>query len=269
MAGGEAGLAENAWDPIFIADLFDPEAPAGQQWTPLATAKQKRLYHSGVILLDTGHVVTTGSEMDNYEDYHPIAKPACAMKARTLANSAGCKDPFNYNIERFTPPYLQLAATLGRPVIQNAPDTVTYGSLIAVNVTKASNIGRVTFIRYSTSTHSTNTDQRFVELVVEARTQTTLYIRIPSNPNIGIPGNWFLWVLDLNNIPSVAKTVKLGPGAKTEVEVPKDTITLAKDEKGSILKDKDGNAVVTKSSTESLSTYFGASFAAILAFLSI
>lgn len=60
MAGGDAGDMRNAGNPVFQADLYDPEAPAGSRWTSMAPATQMRLYHSGVILIETGEVVTTG-----------------------------------------------------------------------------------------------------------------------------------------------------------------------------------------------------------------
>lgn len=160
--------------------------------------------------------------MDNIEDYAPVVNPACNMLVRTLDNAANCRNPFNYNIERFTPPYLQAAAISGRPVINTAPASTTHGSLIAMNVGDSSTVKRVTFIRYSTTTHSTNTDQRFVELVVEAKNATTLFVRINENPNIIIPGNWFLWALNKEGIPSIAKTVNVAVGPKTEVLLPAD-----------------------------------------------
>ena len=218
LAGGNQGQVQYARDPVFATDLYDPEAPEGGRWKSLAPATQMRLYHSGALLLETGHVVTMGSEFNNYNDYWPesIRKQDCFPAGQTLT----CTDPFNYNIERFTPPYLENAGN--RPVIVNAPLKSTHGSLIEVEVDSSEKVKRVTFIRSSTTTHSTNTDQRFIELVVEAKTATKLYIRMPSKPGMAPPGNWYLWALDKNGVPSIAKIINLGLGEPTSVTVPPD-----------------------------------------------
>jgi hypothetical protein len=56
------GAASN---PIFTADLFDPSATGSNRWKIMAPASQLRLYHSGALLVGTGHVVTFGNEVCN------------------------------------------------------------------------------------------------------------------------------------------------------------------------------------------------------------
>ena len=107
-----------------------------------------------------------------------------------------------------------------RPLLSKAPQKTTHGSLIQLDVESSENIGMVSFIRTSTVTHSTNTDQRFIELVVTAASPTALYVRIPENAAQAPLGNWFVYVVDKNGIPSVGKTVSLGLGPATEVTVP-------------------------------------------------
>eukprot|EP00842_Homolaphlyctis_polyrhiza_P003351 jgi/Hompol1/4016/HPOL_006988-RA len=126
QAGGDPGLVQYAHSPVMTADLFDPEAPAGKRWTSLANATNYRLYHSGVVLLETGHVVTAGSQMDNLDDYWKYNKTTCMPNVSAFGPE--CTSPFNYNIERFAPPYLQLAERQGRPVISSAPATLTHNS---------------------------------------------------------------------------------------------------------------------------------------------
>jgi hypothetical protein len=46
---------------VYASDLYDPQTDT---FKTLAPAKNKRLYHSGAILLSTGHVITVGSEME-------------------------------------------------------------------------------------------------------------------------------------------------------------------------------------------------------------
>ncbi|KAI8906059.1 hypothetical protein EDD86DRAFT_229118 [Gorgonomyces haynaldii] len=225
QAGGNAGQVQYARDPVYQADLYDPETDT---WTTLASATQKRLYHSGALLLESGHVVTTGSEMDNYDDFYGpnsvslqrTCMPTIDNMTAIQVTQKTCASPFNLNIERFTPPYLQMGE---RPVITNAPATLTHGSVFQVDIQGgAANVDRVTFIRYTTTTHSTNTDQRFIELKIVARNQNSLFVQAPENKNIAIVGNWFLWALDKKGVPSVAKTINLQLGQPTKVQIPAD-----------------------------------------------
>jgi hypothetical protein len=58
---GNAGQVQYARDPVYAADMYDP---ATASYTSMAPATNKRLYHSGALLLSTGHVITVGSEME-------------------------------------------------------------------------------------------------------------------------------------------------------------------------------------------------------------
>jgi hypothetical protein len=204
-AGGVAGEAQYAWDPAFTADLFDPEAPSGQQWTQLAAATNMRFYHSEALLVESGHVITTGSEMNNYADYWQGGDRQCFPNGPNV-----CTDPFNYNIERFAPPYLQRAARTGRPVIANIPNTISYNSDLEIQMSSnANSVLKVNMVRYSSVTHSVNTDQKLVELVIVRRSSSTLTVRIPWNSALAQPGNWMIFCLDGDNVPSVGRTVLL------------------------------------------------------------
>lgn len=218
QAGGNQGQTQYASGPIYAADLYDPST---QSWTTLASASNKRLYHSVALLLETGHVVTAGSEFDNHDDFWEDKNTRCFENITFIDTNpktgAGCTDPFNYNIERFTPPYLQVG---GGPVLQKAPATANYGRLIQLDLENTTNVARVTFIRTASSTHSTNTDQRFIELVVEAYTEKSLFVRLPASAAVAPPGNWFVWALNQNSIPSAAKTIRLQKGTITDVAVP-------------------------------------------------
>jgi hypothetical protein len=220
LAGGNAGQVQYARDPVYATDLYDPSK---NEWKTLAPAKEKRLYHSGALLLSTGHVVTVGSEMDNYDDYwggnEGIAN-TCMPKV-----PKACKNPFNTNIEMFTPPYIEKAKQKGRPRITKCNTESTHDSLVAIEVsTGAFNAKRVTMVRMSSVTHSTNTDQRFYELPIIARTETTIYVKTPQTPNKAPPGNWYVFVLDADNVPSVGATMKLTLGPSTAIPIPPDAV---------------------------------------------
>jgi hypothetical protein len=58
---GNAGQVQYARDPVYAADMYDP---ATDTFTSMSPATNKRLYHSGAVLLSTGHVIAVGSEME-------------------------------------------------------------------------------------------------------------------------------------------------------------------------------------------------------------
>jgi hypothetical protein len=152
--------------------VYDPEAPAGKQWSTLANATIARLYHSGAILVPSGHVLATGSEMQNYVDNQgPAARSGCYPNAEVA-----CTDPFEYRIEAFAPPYLSYDKP--RPQYKNPQAflKITYKSVFELDVsTNGKTIQKAHAVRYSSTTHSTNTDQRLVELDIVGKTDDKIY----------------------------------------------------------------------------------------------
>jgi hypothetical protein len=212
LAGGTGGEANMAGDPIFRASLYDPKAPAGKRWSVQAAATVPRLYHSGAILTPDGYVITTGSEMSNIGDVSgPNANPNCFPRGRER-----CTDPYEYRLERYTPYYLTNGKE--RPVIVTCPTELTFNSSFYLEIPKGTKVTNVTFIRYATTTHSTNTDQRFVELDILGANETHLGVRAPINGALAPPGNWMLFILR-DGTPSVAKVVHLHSGPQKDVDL--------------------------------------------------
>ncbi|KAJ3034891.1 hypothetical protein HDV00_004579 [Rhizophlyctis rosea] len=212
QAGGNGGQAQYASPPVYATDLYDP---VSNKWTSLANATVPRLYHSGALLLPSGHVITTGSEMNNWADYWVTKNDSCWP-----IGPNPCTDPFERRIEQFAPPYLQSSSP--RPAIASIPQQITYKSTFSIKMSSdATLVDRVTITRYAATTHQINTDQRLVELVIVGKTKDTIYLEAPSGGGLAPPGYWMLWALD-NGIPSVAKTFMLQNGAATNVTVPGD-----------------------------------------------
>jgi len=216
VAGGNQGEVQYAHDPVLAADLHDPFAPSGKQWTTLANATVSRMYHSGALLLETGHVITFGSEMHNVMDYYPLRTASTCFPATENV----CTDAFEYQIERFTPPYLLTGKA--RPIIHDAPESLTHGSIFHIIVESSQAIDRVTFIRYSTTTHNLNTDQRFIELEILAYFGSKIYLQMPPNSAIAPPGNWHLFILS-DGVPSISKTINLQNGPVKNVDIPRES----------------------------------------------
>jgi hypothetical protein len=123
-----------------------------------------------------------------------------------------------YDIEKFKPGYLLTNNT--RPKITYFPPTVTYNSTISLILDPTVPISRITFVRYSTVTHSTNTDQRFIEPIILYNNGSLVIVRVPPNGNIAPPGNWFIFALTDTGIPSYGVTVLFQNGDASFVEIP-------------------------------------------------
>jgi Domain of unknown function (DUF1929) len=156
-------------------------------WSQLARQTHYRLYHSNALLLPDARVLSVGS-----------GQPA----------ASGLSDDFT--AELYSPPYLftldGTAAT--RPAITSAPASVAYGQTFSVGTPNAADIAKVTWIRLSTVTHSTNMSQRLNYLSFTAG-GTTLSVTAPTSRNLAPPGHYMLFLVNQEGVPSVAKIVQI------------------------------------------------------------
>jgi hypothetical protein len=147
-----------------------------------------RLYHSVALLLPDGSVLSGGG---------------------------GAPGPqTNLNVETYYPPYFftSSGAFAPRPTITSSPDRITYGQQFAVGVNSAAGIQRVTFIKTASVTHSFNFEQRFMELMFTPNAGG-LSVLAPSSATLAPPGNYLLFVIDGQGVPSVAKIIPIGAGS--------------------------------------------------------
>ncbi|KAJ3215517.1 hypothetical protein HDU67_000305 [Dinochytrium kinnereticum] len=190
-ADGAAGYGMSKY-PAFEAVEYDESAEFGKKWKTLASATVPRLYHSSALLLLDGRVATFGSDQQNFEE--------------------STKDPFEYRIEYFNPWYTLTPSM--RPVIQKYATMLTCDQTFELAFRNVLKIPlKVIMIRYGTSTHSSNMDSRFVELVllnagVSKLGEGKAVAQAPRNGNIAPSGNWLLF-LSAGGVPSYGVTVNL------------------------------------------------------------
>lgn len=156
-------------------------------WTQGAqsTPNVARLYHSIALLLPDGSV---------------------------LCGGGGAPGPqTNLNVEIYYPPYLftSSGAFAPRPTITSSPGLISYGKNFGVGVGSPTTVQRVTFIRMGSVTHSCNFEQRFMELSFTP-TAYGLSVQAPSSAALAPPGNYLLFVIDNQGVPSVANIVQIG-----------------------------------------------------------
>ncbi len=65
-------------------------------------------------------------------------------------------------------------------------------------------------------THSSDPNQREVNLPITSDQNGQLNVGLPSNPNLTPPGYYMVFLVDSNGVPSVAKWVHVGAQGKPE-----------------------------------------------------
>ena len=174
---------------ILIPEIWDPLTQVFRQLNPMQTP---RVYHSTGILLSDGRVYEGGGGQ-------------CGV---------GCSAN-HFNTEILTPPYLLNAdgSAATRPVIASASSTVALGG--AISATTSSPVASFVLMRLSSVTHTVNNDQRRIPLQMQSTNGTSYTLAVPSNAGIVLPGNYWLFALTAQGVPSVAANVVVTLGVPT------------------------------------------------------
>jgi galactose oxidase len=168
------------------AEIWDQ---ATKQWTLLdATHKKARTYHSIAILMPDGRVLTGGGG---------------------LCGRCSVNHP---DVEIFNPPYLykKNGDLADRPTVKVNRATAENGSWMTV--TSSEEMMMVSMIRFGSVTHATNTDQRRIELCgpyTKACAGKEAVLQVPSDAGVAVPGNWMIFAVNKNGVPSEAAVLNV------------------------------------------------------------
>ncbi|MBI2924699.1 MAG: DUF1929 domain-containing protein [Verrucomicrobia bacterium] len=189
------GGSSAAWDPpanaVKKAELWGPnplnpsQPPSQWVWTELAECPSYRGYHSTALLLRDGRVLSAGGN-------------------------------FAATAEIFSPPYLFKGPPASRPVITQAPSTVSVGQVFTVQTAPADTVLKITFVRLGSVTHSFNANQRFLNLTFSGG-NGSWSVTAPNDARLCPPGHYLLFVLNNVGVPSVAEVVQILPSTAPEV----------------------------------------------------
>ena len=177
--GSSATEFDNPAGADYQAEIWDP---ATEKWTEMAAETHYRGYHSTAVLLPDGRVLVGGGG-------HPDSAIGPQL-----------------NFEIYSPPYLFRGA---RPQVGAAPAQVAYGRAFTVETPDAPSIADVTWIRLGSVTHAFNAGQRINHLAF-SKTADGLEITPPADPNLAPPGDYMLFLLNGDGVPSVAHFIRVG-----------------------------------------------------------
>jgi hypothetical protein len=169
--------------------------PATETWSTAAPIAAARNYHSSAMLMPNGTVLVAGGGHPN-----------------------GLSDPGQFSAQIYSPPYLFDGP---RPAITSAPASSTYGSSITVSTPDASSIGSVNLVSLGADTHQSDMAQHFVPLSFTAGSGS-LTVQTPANSALAPYGNYMLFILNKQGVPSVSAPLNLSaapsaPAAPTGV----------------------------------------------------
>jgi hypothetical protein len=195
LTGGTSGAEENAvLDSTAVyrtPQLWNPTTHAWSSTTGgLAPDHADRDYHSCALLLPDARVLTGGG----FDQVDPYARQASIFWPPYLFNSNG--------------------SLANRPVITAVNDTVNYGDSLTIYCPDNFTLGIVCLIRPSAVTHAFNENQRYVPLTPSTKITCGGYKKIraaiTTNHDILPPGDYMLFVLRSDSIPSYSKWVRVG-----------------------------------------------------------
>jgi hypothetical protein len=176
------GLAEF---PNLNALLYDPSKPYGSRITVMANTTIARLYHSEAITLLDGRVLISGS------------------------NPQDGKNPEEYRVEVFIPPYLLNG--MPRPTFAITNKNWAYGQTnipFSIGLTQRNGPITVTLLGAVSSTHGNSLGNRMLMPKVSCA-GTACTVDAPPNAHVCPPGWYQFFVLD-GGVPAVGVYVRIG-----------------------------------------------------------
>ncbi|MFJ8759853.1 galactose oxidase-like domain-containing protein [Streptomyces cyaneofuscatus] len=184
-SGGSEDYRGRGNSNILKAQSYDPKTNTFKE---AAEPTVGRNYHSEALLLPDGRVATFGSDsLYGDKDNTKLGK-------------------FEQRMEVYTSPALHRGKDK-RPVIGDGPEAVERGKTVTYKSADADRIATARLMRPSAVTHTTDVEQRSIELGLK-KEKGAVSVSVPDDPTLVPPGWYMLFVTDTDGIPSEAKWVK-------------------------------------------------------------
>ncbi len=174
---------------VLPAEIY---TPATDSWRVVDSIEIPRNYHSTALLLKDARVLAAGGG-------------ACG---------SGCSAN-HLDGQIFSPPYLFASdgTPATRPILANVPAETRAGR--SFDVTASTSVQSFSLVRLSATTHHMNTDQRFLPVSHVDNGDGTYQLSMNANPNVLIPGNYWLFAVNSAGTPSMGETIRVIRQAST------------------------------------------------------
>ncbi|WP_152206339.1 malectin domain-containing carbohydrate-binding protein [Marinobacter changyiensis] len=181
IGGTTAAKLFNDEGTILQPEIWDPSTG---EWMTVSSHTVPRNYHSVGILMKDGRVFSGGG------------------------GACGLCDANHQDAQFYSPSYLFASdgSPAQRPAINSAPTIVNAGQSILVSA--SGGISEFNMIRLQGTTHSINTDQRFIPLDFSIE-EGGYQVNINPNPNVMIPGFYWMFAIDENGVPSEGYSIQV------------------------------------------------------------
>lgn len=183
--GTEVGNSQDINNAVLDSLIFDPFTG---EVTIVDAEDVMRLYHSSTVLLNDGTVLSMGG--------------------------GGLSGTQNFmDAQIYTPDYLydEDGSLADRPEILDAPDSVEPGDTMTITVDDSASIARMSFVKTGAVTHSVNMESGRMDLEFTVIDGVTIEVTLPDNPNVVGAGNWMLFAIDDEGVPSIAPIISVEP----------------------------------------------------------
>lgn len=169
-------------DAVMDAEVYDPVTDS---WSITAMMNSPRQYHSTLVLLPDGRVLSAGG-------VDPTLGGTPQRDLRTM--------------EMYYPSYVDAAS---RPSITAVPTNLSYATDFALQTPDAVDISSVVLIHPNSSTHHTDAGHRFIKLGITGVVGDTINVSAPSDAFVAPPGYYMLFIVNNVGVPSEADWVLL------------------------------------------------------------
>ncbi len=184
IGGNGNGILFNDEDTRLDSEIFNPDTETWRLAQPISVPRN---YHSVALLMKDARVISAGGG---------LCGEGCYVN--------------HLDAQIYTPGYLlnQDGSLADRPEITELPDAANPGEDIQLQTDHE--VSRFTMIRLAGTTHGINTDQRFMDIEFSANDNGSGYtLNLEDNPNILIPGIYWVFALNSEGVPSVGAILKI------------------------------------------------------------